>query len=499
MLDKRIASLVVVGVAALSGCPKPADMPDAVATPDAASQADAFAGADAGTDAFVSTDTSIPLDAPGALPAITMPMPHRAPASAMGHDRYFGVVFDDESGFYVAGQTQAGTASTDDTQSLVAHFTASGDLDTSFGTGGFFAHNFAVGTNGEVARGIGLQSDGKIVVSVTLEHAGASDARDRDIAVFRLLPTGALDTTFGTGGFIIIDLSTGLLDGTTYVADGAWALAVDAMDRIVVSGQQVREGQLDSDFSMVRLTRNGALDTTFARMGIFSLDIGEVSASARAVQIGSDGSIYGSGYYTPTGGPVTPVVYKLDNNGALITAFGGGDGIYAETVLALQTEIYSIGFQGTNIVTAGYGRETGTTNDFISLRINGTTGVRDTTYGGRGYALLDMGWPLNDNARNVLVLPDNRVMMLGQLRGPVTADATTGDQDAALVMLTRDGALDTSFDSDGISTTNFGGFGDHYWSAAVDPTGTRVVVVGVATAFPVTNDDGAVYLFNLGR
>ena len=492
LLCTNVGWLAAVGVA-LSGCPTnpttDAAVPDA-ASPDTFAGNDAFAGSDAGL-----------LDAHGDagpfIPPITMPLPHRVAASAMGHDRYYGVVFDDESGFYVTGQVQDGTAATDDVRTVVAHFTASGELDPAFGTGGFYVNNFSVGTSGEVARGIALQSDGKILIGLTLEHAGASDARDRDLAVARLLPNGTLDPSFGTAGVALLDLSPGLLDGTTYRADGAWGLAVDATDRILVSGLQVRSGQLDTDFAVVRLTPSGARDTTFSGDGVFSLDIGETSPTARGVTVAPDGSIFSGGYYTPTGSTVvTAVAFKLDTNGALVAAFGGGDGIYAEAVLPIQTEIYAIGLQGSNLVTSGYGRATGTTNDFVSLRINGTTGVRDTTYGGRGYALLDSGWPLGDNARDLVVLPDNRVMLLGQLRGPVTTDAAMGDQDAALWMLTPDGQPDTSFDSDGVLTANFGGFADHFWAGATDPRSGRVVVVGIATAFPVTNDDGAVYLFS---
>ena len=508
-LITNVGALAALGLA-LTGCPSN-ETPDTGVLPDAVSGADAFADSDAfvGRDAFIANDAFVGTDAGTdanvdafvvgdagpVIPPITTTAPHRVAASAAGHDRYFGVAFDRTSGFYVTGQIQDGTAATDDVRTVVAHFTAAGELDTTFGTAGFYTNNFAVGTNGEVARGIGVQSDGKIVIGLTIEHAGAADTRDRDWAVARLLPNGTLDATFGTAGVAVLDLSPGLIDGTSYRADGAWGLAIDATDRIILSGQQVRTGNLDSDFAIVRLTPNGARDATFATNGVFNLDIGETNASARGVTVAADGSIYGSGYYTPVGSTVvTAVAYKLDTNGALVTAFSG-DGVYTEAVLAIQTEIYSIGVQGSNLVTAGYGRATGMTNDFISLRINGTTGVRDATYGGRGYAMLDMGWPLGDNARDVVVLPDNRVMMLGQLRGPITTDAPAGDQDAALVMLTPDGALDTTFDTDGVFTTNFGGITDHFWAGAADPRSGRVVVVGIASALPATNDDGAIYLF----
>lgn len=504
----NVGALAAMGLA-LTGCPSNGT-PDATVLPDAVSGTDAFAandafvandvlvrtdaGTDANNDAFV-VDAPVVGDAGPVIPPITMPLPHRVAASAAGHDRYFGVAFDDASGFYVTGQVQDGTAATDDIRTVVAHFTAAGELDTTFGTAGFYTNNFSVGAGGEIARGIALQSDGKIIIALTVEHVAAgADARDRDIAVARLLPNGTLDASFGTAGVALLDLSEGLVDGTNYRADQAYGVAVDPSNRILISAQRVRVGELDTDFAMLRLTPNGTRDMTFASAGVFTLDIGGTSGVPKGMLLGPDGSIYGSGYYSRSATVVSAVVYKLDTNGALVSSFGTG-GVYDEAVLPLISEIYWLDLQGTNLVTAGYGRATGSTNDFLSIRISTTTGVRDRAYGGRGYMHLDSGWPLGDNSRCVVVLPDNRSLMTGQLRGPVTADATAGDQDAALVMLTPDGAFDTSFDTDGVFTTNFGGITDHFWAGAADPRSGRVVVVGIASAFPATNDDGAIYLF----
>jgi hypothetical protein len=118
--------------------------------------------------------------------------------------------------------------------------------------------------------------------------------------------------------------------------------------------------------------------------------------------------------------------------------------------------------------------------------------VRDTTYGGSaGYFLLG-GYDFSDNARALAVLPDDRVLMVGALRRETMA------ADAALVMLTPDGVLDTTFDSDGVELTNLaGGTVDHFWEVDVDPRGERVVVVGIGGTDPATDDDGLVYLFQV--
>jgi hypothetical protein len=118
--------------------------------------------------------------------------------------------------------------------------------------------------------------------------------------------------------------------------------------------------------------------------------------------------------------------------------------------------------------------------------------VRDLTYGMAGVALLG-GFELGDNARAVIALPDDGVLMVGALRVPsVTVPA--GVQEAAIALLTADGLPATSFSTDGVELVDFGGVADHFWAAALSPTGERVVVVGIATADPATNDDGAIWL-----
>ena len=123
---------------------------------------------------------------------------------------------------------------------MIAKLTPAGALDTSFGSGGVIVRNAANGTNGELFRNIVVQSTGKIVVAGTIEHAGATDARDRDAAVMRFNADGTKDTTFGatgaggaggtggsgggtaTDGIIVLDLSTGTPNGSGLSVDSGW-------------------------------------------------------------------------------------------------------------------------------------------------------------------------------------------------------------------------------------------------------------------------------------
>jgi uncharacterized delta-60 repeat protein len=443
---------------------------------------------DAGTDAGEMGDGGMP------LPAITNPDPHTVAASAAGHDRFYGVAFADDSSFYVVGQTAASTTAPIDWQTVVGHFGADGELDTDFGTDGWFVTDLTEGTS-ELARGIALQSDGKIVIGATVDDEDATDLRDKDIAVFRLNTDGTLDSTFGDAGVRITDLSPGAVDGTNFRADAAYGLAIDAMDRIIISGELIAASpRVDADWAVVRYTANGALDTTFSTDGIFSLDIEESVARGRGVSVlegPPGGLIVASGYYGSA--PIEPILFALDANGALVTTFGEG-GIYREAVLNRQAEIYGVAVVGTQLVTTGYGGTDSAEdadNDLVSLRIN-SNGTRDLTYGpdGANGVVQLRSFTFADNARALAALPGNRSVHVGATRSSAT------EADAVVWVLDADGALDTTFDTDGFATANTTpGTIDHFWAVAVDPRGERVVAVGIGGTSPATDDDGLIYLF----
>jgi uncharacterized delta-60 repeat protein len=406
--------------------------------------------------------------------------------SATGHDRLFGVTYDRQGNAYATGVVADGTDGTADFAMMVAKFSSSGSLDTTFGTGGVARQNVAVGTSGELSRGIVVQSTGKIVISGTVEHADAQDARDRDIAVVRFNANGTLDTSFGTNGVTILDLSDGEVVGSGYVADTVWGLTLDGSDRLILTGAQKRAGGTDTDFAIVRLTANGARDATFGTNGVTTVDINNLGANPRTSIVLANGSIVSSGYMTENG-VTSAVIFKLSQTGQLDTTFGTG-GISRQSPLGLVTEVYAIAAQGNSIVTTGYGRNsTSESLDYVSLRLT-ANGALDTSYGTNGVTRIDVGG-FNDNSRSLIVLPDGRVLLIGGGR------PSENNQDAVMVLLTPNGQPDVSFAPDGRRVFELGGAADHFWSVAMAPSRNQIAVVGlrgVGTA--PGNDDAALLL-----
>jgi uncharacterized delta-60 repeat protein len=396
-------------------------------------------------------------------------VPQNLNLSTEGHDRLFGVAFASDGSFFAVGTLSESTMSTADQRALLVKFTATGQLDRGFGANGFVTHNIVLGTNGEVARGVVVQPSGKIVIAATVEATGAMDARDRNVALVRFNADGTLDNTFGASGVVTLDLSQGAVNGTGFSADGVWGLTQYPDGRLVVTGTQRRAGALDVDFATVRLSVDGVRDATFGVDGVHTLDIANVDQTMRTGTVLSDGSLVVAGYYNEAM-VVRPVLFKLTPAGALDTRFGA-NGIYSEVVLNGITEAYAASPQGDAFVTAGYGRGPSPENiDWISLRIN-ANGTRDRGYGVDGVARFDlMGF--NDNARSLIVLRDERVLLVG---GGRTSESNS---DGLVAVLTRNGALDTSFGEGGRRRFDLGGGSDFFWSVALNPAGTHAAIVG---------------------
>jgi uncharacterized delta-60 repeat protein len=280
-------------------------------------------------------------------------------------------------------------------------------------------------------------------------------------------------------------------NGTGFSTDSIWHLVVQPDDKIVFSGSQVRSGHTDTDFAMVRLTADGALDTTFGTNGKVLVDVGNANAGARSLTLLPNGSLLGAGY-ADIAGVGTPVVYKVTSAGVLDTTFGTG-GVYNAVVLPAQTEAYFDAPQGNKLVTIGYGRANATTEslDWLSLRLL-ANGTLDPTYGTNGVARIDVAG-FNDQARSLLVLADGRVVLAGAGR------PTANNVDGAVGVLTANGQPDTAFSPSGVRLYDLGGANDFLWGVELAPSQDYLVLAGIkgiATG-GAGNDDTALLLVPL--
>lgn len=408
--------------------------------------------------------------------------------SSTGHDKFYGVAFDAQGSFYASGVVADNT--TGPYKMVVAKFKADGTLDTSFGMNGFASPPQTITGSTGAGYKVAVQSTGHVILAGAVDPIVAvTDPRDRDIAVARFDSNGTLDSGFDGDGVVVHALSTGVVDGMKFSADNVWGVAIDSMDRIVLNGAMVRAGNVDTDFVVMRLNgTTGALDSTFNTTGYHALNINDRSATPKGVLVLANDDVIGCGYYDD-GGVVKPAIYKLTSAGALDTNFASPNGYFSQAVLAAVTEVYDVALQGTSLVTAGYGRNMAGPVDVVSLRVT-SAGALDSTYGSSGATVVDVAGA-NDRTRNVVALADGRLLLVG---GGSPVD---GNVDALMLMLTANGAKDTTFTPTGYLLEDLGGANDMLWQVAVSPDGKKAVAVGEKAGVTDGNDDAAVLTLDL--
>lgn len=167
---------------------------------------------------------------------------------------------------------------------ISAHATAV--IDRTFGVNGSADISSVVGGSGTSpasVKDIAVQPDGKIVVTGLVFQA----AQRTDIFVVRLLPGGALDGSFGTGGKIITSLSAGddVVMDMELQSDGKIVL-VGSTTVVLPSGF--------TDFLVLRYNANGTPDTTFGNNGAVTLNQDQFELFNK-VAIRADGKILAVG------------------------------------------------------------------------------------------------------------------------------------------------------------------------------------------------------------
>lgn len=365
-----------------------------------------------------------------------------------------------------------------------------GDLDLSFGNGGSVLtspQSDPSETSPDFGNAVQIQSDGGIVV--------AGSAAGNDFGLIRLLPSGALDSSFGTGGRVVTDFFGN-------PSDSAADLAVQIDGKIIAVGLanagsfRPNRSIYNNDFGVVRYLPNGTLDPTFgpAGNGKVNTDISTYSSTdgnnhrdeASAVALQGDGSVVVGGYSVSgtTGQDATLVRYDTSGNldstfgigGKVVTAVGPGDDRIHDLTLLPDGRILVMG----SVVD-------GTSHYSLFLAQYQANGQLDTTFGtaGTGISIISASPSLSLGGYGLALQPDGRILVAG-LVDPLGGASVSSQADLAVVRLTSNGTLDTSFGGSGIVTLNRGNL-DMARGIALQGDGS-VVVGGVSRSTSGAND-----------
>src|SRR5579872_149662 len=170
----------------------------------------------------------------------------------------------------------------------ITRYNSNGSVDKTFGSSGTVASVAS-------ASALVLQSDGKIVIagSLTSRLNAAGLRTNVGFGIARYSPDGDVDTTFGTRGLATVDF------GANAPTSGAFAVAVQSNGDLVAAGSAggtIFQNKIVSAFGLTRLTGAGELDATFGSKGrvITTVASGQYSwVTSLAIQ--SDGKILAVG------------------------------------------------------------------------------------------------------------------------------------------------------------------------------------------------------------
>ena len=295
-----------------------------------------------------------------------------------------------------------------------------------------------------------------------------------------LAAAGDLDCAFGLSGVITHDL-------------GSIVAALDA--QLQSDGKIVTLGSSAGAIRLSRFFEDGALDATFGSGGTIVHPFAGLG-SAFSLAVDSLDRIVIAGDISPAGDQEV-FVARFTSDGAVDTTFGGGDGW---TSFDFTAATANAGTEGASTVLVdGSDRPlVGGTADANGLIFNpsnsdmavarlDTSGALDTTFDGDGIAIASSAGAVDDTLFAMALDPLGRLVGIGA-HGP-PANRTT-----ILARWTTTGALDTTFDTDGVLLLDLSEAGTFSLGRDVDfDSSGSIIALGIAPmpALARLTDSGA--------
>jgi len=336
----------------------------------------------------------------------------------------------------------------------VARYLPTGKLDTTFGTGGLASTGFV---GGESGTGVALQPDGKIIWVGSQGNPSFPAGGTFSFAVARFTANGTLDTSFGTGGQASVEFFAPPMQGAQ---EFARAVLVQPDGKILVAGS-ARQGQIrfaPIQGALARFNANGTLDTSFGTGGKILSSSGGITA----LGLDAAGNIFTlptRAEFSPTGQAdtgVTPAAITASSHGGSSIFLPSGQFVQANTIGVAKHDV-----------------------DVQVQRFNadGSIASASPAFDYSGAAGLDQAI---DSAGAVAV----------QANGQAVAGGAhfLSTSPFGLARVNPDGTLDAGFGSGGVLTTTFNG--DEAVGAVVIQPDGKIIAAG----FSENNTTGHVFI-----
>jgi uncharacterized delta-60 repeat protein len=253
----------------------------------------------------------------------------------------------------------------------IARFESNGTPDHTFGTYGYIRIDLT--TRREFLYDLYVLPDGKILVGGTTNDATSGD----DFLVIKLNASGSIDETFGTNGYVTKHI------GAYGKHNGLRRVTMDSQGRILIAGDANYNGGSYQNATVMRLLPDGDTDTDFATNGVFSINLTVVNDFFEDIAVADDGYIYAAGYgLINVGGAVV----KISDDGELVTDFATEGVFYTDWKEEYISTAHEIELQsdGKLLVGCSHKPKDGTNilNSFV-YRLS-TSGEPDNTFSENG-------------------------------------------------------------------------------------------------------------------
>jgi len=329
----------------------------------------------------------------------------------------------------------------------LARYNTDGSLDGTFGTGGLTTAQIASGNT--ITYGLTIQQNGYILVC---GHVLVSSFENMFVA--RFTPSGSLDTTFNSIGYILITpalfnaayplLTFDRTFGTSVQIDTAYT-----PNRIVIGGYVRRTSNNRYYFALVRLDSTGSLDTTF---GQSSSGLVAKNFDITKDEFGNSLAITTTGDYILGGSQQiisstnSFAIAKFDTTGSPISSFGSS-GLVVVTNFFTGSDDYGASLkiqQDGKFVLGGTSTQLPSGDTcYAVVRVDPTTGTLDSSFGTGGQVITDLSSQtpsINLTGNSVALQLNGKIVLGGTYSIPSTSVTSF-----SLARYNTDGTLDTTF------------------------------------------------------
>jgi uncharacterized delta-60 repeat protein len=362
-----------------------------------------------------------------------------------GQANYLKAIALTADGRLVAGGDADGTG-------VLARLTQIGTPDPTFGVNGQL-----VLTGTEKVSGLAALPGDKIATGGSFQQSPG----DYAFVARRYLSTGAPDISFSGDGVATVLVSS----RGAYVSK----LLVDGDGKLVLVGAAY--GEDEADVGAVRFDANGNLETSFGSNGLARSDLPPYHTDVWSAAFTPDGGIVTCGVVRYDTG-----VVKFTSSGAVATSFGSSGLATLRGTLASSNSAAAIALQpdGKIVALGSFDKndcEGCVRKDVGLVRYNGDGSV-DKTFGANGVVTLDFLDNSWDEAVDVVVQPDGKIILGGYYY-------ESGGQTRYLVLvrLDPDGSVDETFGVGGTATRSFPQGTPTLASLALQPGG-KIIAAG---------------------